>query len=284
MSREPVGHRDLFHLAMMSTTRITIPVTIVTMRTDVLCGAGPVIVRSNRLIRTVDCPLNHFALERVAGLSRRVLEVDMTLLGDPYEAFATHVLPEIDALTRYARGLADQPADADDLLQDTLLRAFLAVGRFDGDHPRAWLLTILRNVDHNARRARRARPVAMSVLNGDERTAAPSAEQLVVDNILDATLQRAFRMLSESQRQVITLVDIQGFDYAETARLIDVPVGTVMSRLHRARNRIRSYLLDQRELRHICEEPLYRGADHGGGCGGRVVPIVDEAPYGRGSC
>ncbi|MGH3627771.1 MAG: RNA polymerase sigma factor, partial [Sciscionella sp.] len=72
------------------------------------------------------------------------------------QAFAAHVLPEIDLLYRVARSITGQQADAEDLVQDTLLRAYRAIGSFDGKHPRAWLLTILRNTERN--RHRRQRP------------------------------------------------------------------------------------------------------------------------------
>ncbi|MGH4024005.1 MAG: sigma factor, partial [Pseudonocardiaceae bacterium] len=66
-----------------------------------------------------------------------------------HKAFAEYVLPEVDVLYRVACALTSQPADAEDLVQETLLRAFRFIDRFDGQHPRAWLLTILRNAEHN---------------------------------------------------------------------------------------------------------------------------------------
>lgn len=88
-------------------------------------------------------------------------------------AFAVYVLPQVEVLYRVARSLTGQPADAEDLVQDTLLRAFRAIEGFDGRHPRAWLLTILRNTEHN--RHRRRRPVLLDdPAEADERiTATP---------------------------------------------------------------------------------------------------------------
>lgn len=68
---------------------------------------------------------------------------------DPQEAFARYVLPEIDVLYRVARSITRHDADAEDLVQDTMLRAFRSIDRFDGRHPRAWLLTIMRNAQIN---------------------------------------------------------------------------------------------------------------------------------------
>ncbi len=75
-------------------------------------------------------------------------------------AFARHVLPQVDVLSRVALSITRNPPDAEDLVQDTMLRAFRSIGRFDGRHPRAWLLTIMRNAQINRVRRRRPRLLA----------------------------------------------------------------------------------------------------------------------------
>jgi RNA polymerase sigma-70 factor (ECF subfamily) len=163
--------------------------------------------------------------------------------GHSDDAFTTYVLPELGVLRRVSRALAGQPADADDLVQETLLRAFLAIGRFDGRHPRAWLLTILRNVARSWHRQRP--PLALDEPTADgvnSHWAGPSAEQLVIDATFDADVTRAFRALPTIHRQIIVLIDLQGLDCGEAAEWLRVPVGTVMSRLHRARHRMRRQL------------------------------------------
>ncbi|MGI8815699.1 MAG: RNA polymerase sigma factor [Pseudonocardia sp.] len=162
-------------------------------------------------------------------------------------AFARWVQPEVAVLYRVALTLAGQPADAEDLVQDTLLRAYRAVDRFDGAHPRAWLLTILRNTHRN--RARLRLPLllsqdqhAASVL--DTAGAGPSAEDLVVDGMFEAVVARALAALPTIHRVVVQLVDVDGLSYADAAQALGVPRGTVMSRLHRARARIRHSLLE----------------------------------------
>jgi RNA polymerase sigma-70 factor (ECF subfamily) len=160
-------------------------------------------------------------------------------------AFAAYVLPEVQVLRRVALRLTAQPADADDLVQDTLLRAYKAIGHFDGRYPRAWLLAILRNVEFNRRRGRAFRLVYAS--NDDlERLAgaqvAHSPEELMVGEDLDEAVGAALAALTREQRKVMRLVDICGLSYAETAELLEVPRGTVMSRLHRARGRMRVQL------------------------------------------
>lgn len=162
------------------------------------------------------------------------------------DAFACHVVPHVEVLYRVALSLTGQPADAEDLVQDTLIRAFKAVERFDGDHPRAWLLTILRNAHINRNRGRR--PVLMR----DGETAdvamerlvpsAPASEDAVISGEFEAVVAEALDALPEKHRAVIYLVDIDGLSYQEAADALGIPRGTVMSRLHRARTRIRNRL------------------------------------------
>jgi RNA polymerase sigma-70 factor (ECF subfamily) len=162
------------------------------------------------------------------------------------EAFDRYVVPEIEVLYRVARSITRNPTDAEDLVQDTMLRAYRAILRFDGRHPRAWLLTIMRNAQIN--RVRRKRPellrdpdAAMERL-ADENSADLGPEGIVVDSGYDAAVEKAVDSLPEKFRTVVELVDIQGLSYAEAAEILGVPTGTVMSRLHRARTRIRRHL------------------------------------------
>lgn len=161
-------------------------------------------------------------------------------------AFERHVLPELEVLARVARSITRNPTDAEDLVQDTMLRAYRAILRFDGRHPRAWLFTIMRNAQIN--RVRRKRPgllrdpdTTMDRL-ADQDSGDLGPEALVVDAGYDAAVEAAVDALPEKFRTVVELVDIQGLSYAETAQILGVPDGTVMSRLHRARTRIRSHL------------------------------------------
>lgn len=161
------------------------------------------------------------------------------------EAFAEFVVPEIEVLYRVARSLTGQAADAEDLVQDTLLRAFRSIDRFDGRYPRAWLLTILRNAEHNRHRRRRPQllddPDELTELVAADRARGPA--DVLVDAVFDDCVERAFAALPEKYRRTVALVDVDGFSYAEAAAVLGIPVGTVMSRLHRARGRIRRALL-----------------------------------------
>ncbi len=163
------------------------------------------------------------------------------------ERFAMFVLPEVEVLFRVARTITRHHADAEDLVQDTLIRAYRSIDGFDGAHPRAWLLTILRNTQIN--RTRRRRP---ELLDDPDRTMATladtsadarSVEALVVDATFDAAIEDALLSLPEDFRRAVELVDINGLTYAEAARVMGVPIGTIMSRIHRARRRMRDRLI-----------------------------------------
>lgn len=163
-----------------------------------------------------------------------------------HAAFAEYVLPEIEVLYRVARSLTGQTADAEDLVQDTLVRAFRSIDSFDGRYPRAWLLTIMRNVERN--KHRRRRPVLLVNPDQDlerldeQRDPENNPEQVVIAWRLDTEVEQVFRELPDRFREVMALIDIEGFSYAEAAEALGVPKGTVMSRLHRARKRIRKRL------------------------------------------
>jgi RNA polymerase sigma-70 factor, ECF subfamily len=164
------------------------------------------------------------------------------------EAFARYVLPEVDVLLRVARSLTRRAADAEDLVQDTLLRAFQGIDGFDGAHPRAWLLTIMRNAHINRNRRRRPellddQDAAFERLAATEGLGAETPEGLVVGETFDQVVTDALAALPDRFRAVVTLVDVEGLSYAEAAEALGVPVGTVMSRLHRARARMRQRLV-----------------------------------------
>lgn len=162
------------------------------------------------------------------------------------DAFSRYVTPELDVLYRVARSITRNPTDAEDLVQDTLIRAYKAIDRFDGRYPRAWLLTIMRNAQIN--RVRRKRPELLRDPDltmqrmADTSEDGQGVENIVMHDEFDAAIETSLDNLSERFRTVIDLVDISGLSYQEAADILDVPVGTVMSRLHRARKRIRTDL------------------------------------------
>ncbi len=163
------------------------------------------------------------------------------------QSFRDYVEPEIAVLLRVAHAMTPVHADAEDLVQETLLRAYRAADRFDGEHPRAWLLTILRNTHANMHRRRRPGIVDTQEFHGELRPAfgsaeAPSAEDAVLDLTIDGELSAAIAALDPKFRAVLMLVDVHDLSYAEASVALGVPIGTVMSRLSRARDRVRARL------------------------------------------
>ncbi len=162
-------------------------------------------------------------------------------------SFRDLVEPEIEVLLRVALNITSSRADSEDLVQETLLRAYRAIDRFDGRHPRAWLLTILRNTNANLHRRRRPGTIGDWELIRTARPAfgrseLPSAEDSYVHEELHADLDAAVRALDPRFRAALILVDVHDLSYAEAAAVMGVPVGTVMSRLSRARDRVRTSL------------------------------------------
>ena len=160
------------------------------------------------------------------------------------DSFELYVIPELEVLARVALTITRNSADAEDLVQETLLSAYRAIDRFDGTHPRAWLLTIMRNTEK--KRHRRRRPNLLRDGDAVERLAfsAPdqvdnSPEQAYIANEFLGVVTSCLVNLPDRHRQVVELIDIDGLSYAEAAEIIGLPIGTVMSRLHRARARIR---------------------------------------------
>ncbi|HEX5496470.1 MAG TPA: RNA polymerase sigma factor [Mycobacteriales bacterium] len=163
------------------------------------------------------------------------------------QAFRRFVEPEIEVLLRVARTLTGSWADAEDVVQDTLVRAWKAVDRFDGRNRRAWLLTILRRAHLNS--LRRQRPdLIVEATDLDQRRPAfgavppHSAEDDVVDRMLSSAVESALAGLDSRYRTVLLLVDVDQLSYAEAAEVLGVPLGTVMSRLSRARDTMRRRL------------------------------------------
>lgn len=159
-------------------------------------------------------------------------------------AFCRYVVPELPALLRAARALTRNHHDAEDLVQDTVVRAFRAMEGFDGRLPRAWLFTILRNTHRN--RNRRRRPENLDDPHDSELVVEPRpsdpAELAERDAFGDVVLA-AVAALPEKMRLVMTLVDVEHCTYAEASVVLGLPIGTVMSRLHRARQRVKAQLV-----------------------------------------
>ena len=155
------------------------------------------------------------------------------------------IVAEIPRLRRYARALTRDREAADDLVQDCLERAW---GRFHlwrrHDNLRAWLFTIMHNLHANHVRRAKSRP-ALTSLDLDSTMRLPSIRAAQEDNLEARGLAAALDQLPEDQRAVLLLVGLEQFSYEEAARVLGIPIGTVMSRLSRARERLRRHLAGQ---------------------------------------
>src|SRR3569832_2190051 len=149
-------------------------------------------------------------------------------------AFRQSVEAMIPALRRYARALARDADIADDLVQDTLVRALRSERLFLGGDVRSWLYTILTNLNKNRRRSLARRPQFMPLLENNPDASGTEAE--------GRDIARALATLVEEQRAVLLLVMLEGLSSREVAGIQGVPIGTVMSRLARARARVRASL------------------------------------------
>jgi len=153
--------------------------------------------------------------------------------------FRHDIQASIPALRRYARALARDVDAADELVQDTLVRALRSEHLFHGGDVRSWLYTILTNLNRNRLRSLARRPIHTLIADEDAADAAGPEAGL-------RDIERALASLSEDQRTVLLLVALEGLSYREVAEVQGVPIGTVMSRLARARAQIKTYLDGER--------------------------------------
>ena len=163
-------------------------------------------------------------------------------------SFDDEALPHLDALYRVALRLTGDPAQAEDLVQDTMLKAYRSWRQYrPGTNAKGWLLTILRNTFINAYRRRKLEPVAM-----DLEAIEPHALYRAVESVdpegsffgrlVDEKVLEAVDSLPPEFREVLVLSDIEGMPYADIAETMKVPVGTVKSRLFRARRLLQAQL------------------------------------------
>jgi RNA polymerase sigma-70 factor, ECF subfamily len=153
--------------------------------------------------------------------------------------FRQQVETTIPALRRYARALTRDADLADDLVQDTLVRALRSEHLFHGDEVRSWLYTILTNLNRNRLRSLSRRPSLLPLEDND-------APDLAGPEAGGRDIERALATLVDEQRNALLLVVLEGLTYREVAEVQGVPIGTVMSRLARARVQIKSYLDGER--------------------------------------
>jgi len=181
------------------------------------------------------------------------------------ERFERDVLPLLPNLYAAALRMTRNPADAEDLVQDTYLRAFRGFSGFkEGTNLKAWLYRILTNSFINTYRKKQRQPQTVEGPDDlDEwylfdklggRSVELSAETEVLDKIPDEAVKAALESLPENFRLPVLLADVEGFSYKEIAEIMDTPIGTVMSRLHRGRKALQKALWDTAKERGLIDE------------------------------
>src|SRR5580698_1417092 len=169
--------------------------------------------------------------------------------------FADLAMEYMGSLYSAALRMTRNPSDAEDLVQETYLKAYRAFGSFkEGTNLKAWLYRILTNTFINSYRARRRRPEQTELdevedlylyrrLGGLEAVSAGrSAEEEVLEHFTETEVKEAVEALPEQFRMAVLLADVEGFSYKEIAEILDIPIGTVMSRLHRGRRALQKAL------------------------------------------
>jgi RNA polymerase sigma-70 factor, ECF subfamily len=178
------------------------------------------------------------------------------------EEFEGEVMPLAGPLYGAALRFTRNPADAEDLVQETYLRAFRSWDSFEqGTNLKAWLFRILTNLYISKYRHQQREPLVVSTdgmeefdlyrMMRDQGAGARSPENIVLDGLVDQDVKDALGSLPDSFRMVVVLADVEGFTYKEIAEMLQVPIGTVMSRLHRGRKILQGALWSMAQERGL---------------------------------
>jgi RNA polymerase sigma-70 factor, ECF subfamily len=190
----------------------------------------------------------------------------VNLTEDERRRFQEEALPMLDSLYAAALRMTRNPADAEDLVQEAMMRAYRAFDRFEaGTNLKAWLFRILTNAYINTYRKKQREPQKISSdeveefdlyqeLKGRNGEFGRSAESEVLDGLVDEDIIKALDDLPEQFRMAVILSDVEDFSYAEMAQIMDVPLGTVMSRLHRGRKALQKRLWELAKDRGIIKD------------------------------
>jgi RNA polymerase sigma-70 factor, ECF subfamily len=177
--------------------------------------------------------------------------------------FNAEMIPHMDALYNFAIRLANDPSDAEDLVQDTIVKAYRFFASYErGTNAKAWLFRILKNSYINNYRKQSKQPFQVDYDEistyyesvRSERSDTTDMEQIMYRELLDDEVTKALNKLPEDFRTVVLLCDIEGFTYEEIANMLDVPIGTIRSRLHRGRNLLRTSLSQYASRRGFGED------------------------------
>ncbi|MGD9791966.1 MAG: sigma-70 family RNA polymerase sigma factor [Acidimicrobiia bacterium] len=183
--------------------------------------------------------------------------------------FVDEAMAYAPALYAAARRMTRNSSDAEDLVQETYLRAYRGFGSFtEGTNLKAWLFRILTNSYINTYRAKQRRPLESDLgeiedlylynklSSADASTFSRSAEDELMDMFTETEVKQALEALPDNFRMPVLLADVEGFSYKEIAEILDIPIGTVMSRLHRGRKAMQKQLWDFATQRGLVSDDL----------------------------
>ncbi len=185
-----------------------------------------------------------------------MIAVSSEPISNKEQLFENELLPHADALYNFAYHLTYNEADANDLVQETFMKAFRFINSFDsGTNAKAWLFKILKNGFINEYRKKKKEPnkvdyedvIAYQDTDEDNGGVVFDLREDIFDGMMGDEITVALNRLPIDFKTVILLCDIEGFTYEEIAKIIDIPIGTVRSRLHRARNMLKESLKEYAE-------------------------------------
>jgi RNA polymerase sigma-70 factor, ECF subfamily len=169
------------------------------------------------------------------------------------EDFNEEIIPHLDALYNFGLRLTSDPNDAEDLVQDTIVKAYRFFDSYEkGTNAKAWLFRILKNSYINNYRKKSKKPQEVDYDEvasfyesiRAERTETSDMEDKMFRELIDDDISNALDEIPEDFRTVVLLCDVEDFTYEEIANMLDVPIGTIRSRLHRGRNLLKAQLMD----------------------------------------
>lgn len=177
--------------------------------------------------------------------------------------FNDEIIPHLDALYNFALRLTSDPNDSEDLVQDTVVKAYRFFSSYEkGTNAKAWLFRILKNSYINNYRKKSKKPQQVDYDEVStfyetvraERTDTSDLEDKIYRELMDDDITGALEQLPEDFRTVVLLCDVEGFTYEEIANMLDVPIGTIRSRLHRGRNLLKAQLMEYAQKRGFASD------------------------------